>query len=98
MQGLLRETVGKERIVDRRAATSVPEEAYFRLAVLGSWCKVRPRRRSLQCAGSNYPYDHRGVLVDEKGKSRIPVQGCAVAMIDELEKPSHTGQRFTVRN
>jgi putative NADH-flavin reductase len=36
------------------------------------------------------------LLVDAKGDSKISVQDFAVAMIDELEKPSHVRQRFTV--
>ena len=36
------------------------------------------------------------LLVDAKGESRISVEDYAVAMIDELENPAHTHQRFTV--
>jgi putative NADH-flavin reductase len=36
------------------------------------------------------------LLVDANGKSTISVQDYAVAMIDELEKPTHIRQRFTV--
>jgi len=36
------------------------------------------------------------LLTDVNGRSRISVQDFAVAMIDELEKPAHTRQRFTV--
>ncbi|HUG58201.1 MAG TPA: NAD(P)-dependent oxidoreductase [Candidimonas sp.] len=36
------------------------------------------------------------LLVDAKGESRISVQDYAVAMIDELEKPKHVRQRFSV--
>jgi uncharacterized protein len=35
-------------------------------------------------------------LFDETGQSRISIPDYAVAMIDELEKPRHTHQRFTV--
>lgn len=35
------------------------------------------------------------LLVDSAGHSRISVQDFAVAMIDELERPSHLRQRFT---
>lgn len=38
--------------------------------------------------------DH--LLVDANGQSRISVEDYAVAMIDELEKPAHIRQRFTV--
>ncbi|PKN99125.1 MAG: 3-beta hydroxysteroid dehydrogenase [Chloroflexi bacterium HGW-Chloroflexi-4] len=36
------------------------------------------------------------LLVAEDGKSHISVADYAVAMIDELEKPAHSRQRFTV--
>jgi putative NADH-flavin reductase len=36
------------------------------------------------------------LLLDANGQSRISVQDYAVAMIDELEKPAHIRQRFTV--
>jgi uncharacterized protein len=38
--------------------------------------------------------DH--LLVDANGQSSISVEDYAVAMIDELEKPAHIRQRFTV--
>ena len=36
------------------------------------------------------------ILADATGQSRISVQDYAVAMIDELERPTHVRQRFTV--
>ena len=36
------------------------------------------------------------LLVDPTGQSKISVQDYAVAMIDELERPAHVRQRFTV--
>jgi putative NADH-flavin reductase len=36
------------------------------------------------------------LLTDDQGKSLISLQDYAVAMIDELEKPQHTRQRFTL--
>jgi putative NADH-flavin reductase len=36
------------------------------------------------------------LLVDAKGQSKISVQDYAVAMVDELERPAHVRQRFTV--
>ncbi len=35
-------------------------------------------------------------LFDAKGESRISVEDLAVAIVDELEKPTHIRQRFTV--
>jgi putative NADH-flavin reductase len=34
--------------------------------------------------------------VGGQGKSRISIQDYAIAMIDELERPAHSRQRFTV--
>jgi hypothetical protein len=36
------------------------------------------------------------LLIGADGQSRISVEDYAVAMIDELEYPKHTGHRFTV--
>lgn len=36
------------------------------------------------------------LLVDDQGKSTISYEDFAVAMVDELEKPKHIRQRFTV--
>ena len=36
------------------------------------------------------------VVKDEKGESKISVQDYAVAMLDEVEKPKHSRQRFTL--
>jgi putative NADH-flavin reductase len=35
-------------------------------------------------------------VLDDKGQGRISVQDYAIAMIDELEKPKHKKQRFTI--
>jgi putative NADH-flavin reductase len=36
------------------------------------------------------------LLVDAEGQSRISAEDCAVALLDELEKPQHIRQRITV--
>lgn len=36
------------------------------------------------------------LVVDEEGKSRISVEDYAVAMLDELERPQHHYERFTI--
>ena len=36
------------------------------------------------------------IIVNETGVSKISVQDYAVAMIDELEKPAHHRERFTI--
>ena len=36
------------------------------------------------------------LIVDVDGKSHISVEDYAVAMVDELEKPAHHQERFTI--
>ena len=36
------------------------------------------------------------LIVNETGESKISVQDYAVAMIDEVEKPAHHQERFTI--
>ena len=36
------------------------------------------------------------LLVDARGESRISMEDYAIALVDELEKPAHIRQRFTV--
>jgi uncharacterized protein len=36
------------------------------------------------------------LITDEKGESRISTEDYAIAMVDELENPSHLRQRFTI--
>ena len=36
------------------------------------------------------------MIVNSNGESKISVQDYAVAMIDELEKPAHHRERFTI--
>jgi len=40
--------------------------------------------------------DRDRLLVDGKGESKISIEDYAVAMVDELESPRHSRQRFTV--
>jgi uncharacterized protein len=55
-------------------------------------------------AGNLEPGDRTGkfrlgkddLIINEKGDSRISVRDYAVAMIDELEKPAHHKERFTI--
>lgn len=36
------------------------------------------------------------LLVDDNGQSRISAEDYAIALVDELEKPAHSRQRFTI--
>ncbi|WP_291906435.1 NAD(P)-dependent oxidoreductase [Chitinophaga sp. CB10] len=43
-----------------------------------------------------YRLGKNDLIVDDKGQSKISVEDYAVAMIDELEKPQHHRERFTI--
>jgi putative NADH-flavin reductase len=43
-----------------------------------------------------FPLGNDQLFVDATGQSKISVQDYTVAMIDELERPTHVRQRFTV--
>jgi putative NADH-flavin reductase len=36
------------------------------------------------------------LVTDDQGESRISAEDYAIALVDELEKPAHLGQQFTV--
>ncbi len=38
----------------------------------------------------------RNLVADEKGNSRISLEDYAIALVDELEKPAHERQQFTI--
>ena len=39
---------------------------------------------------------HNQLLRDAQGKSHISIEDFAIAMVDEVEQPAHSRQRFTV--
>ena len=45
---------------------------------------------------SNYRTGSDILLTDAQGNSRISAEDYAVAMVDELERPKHVRQRFTL--
>ena len=52
---------------------------------------IQPGRRTGRYRlGTDY------IVEDAQGNSHISAEDFAVAMVDELEKPAHTGKRFTV--
>jgi uncharacterized protein len=53
--------------------------------------EIHPGRRS-----GEYRVSGDQFIVDEKGKSTITFEDYAVAVLDELEKPQHVGERFAV--
>ncbi|WP_372408540.1 NAD(P)-dependent oxidoreductase [Streptomyces luteireticuli] len=70
---------------------------FYRTVTDVRWTNVSP-------AGTIEPGERSGtyrtglddLVVDENGKSRISTEDYAVALIDEIEKPQHVGERFTV--
>jgi uncharacterized protein len=44
----------------------------------------------------NFRVGNDQLLVDANGKSSISMEDFAIALVDELEKPAHIKQRFTV--
>jgi putative NADH-flavin reductase len=54
------------------------------------WC-CNPAR-----APGHFDWERIGCWFDAKGQSSISTQDYAVAMIDELERPAHIRQRYTV--
>ncbi|MBH1934612.1 NAD(P)H-binding protein [Streptomyces sp. AV19] len=70
---------------------------FYRTVTDVRWTNVSP-------AGTIEPGERTGtyrtglddLVVDENGKSRISTEDYAVALIDEIEKPQHVGERFTV--
>lgn len=70
---------------------------YYRTVSDVQWTNITP-------PGEIEPGDRTGtyrtaaddLLLDDAGKSRISTEDFAVAVLDEAERPQHTGRRFTV--
>ncbi|HTW57294.1 MAG TPA: NAD(P)-dependent oxidoreductase [Terriglobales bacterium] len=73
------------------ALEQLRKHAELASSYLSPWAQMTPGARTgkLRLGGDK-------LLVDARGDSRISVEDFAVAMTDELEKPSHPRQRFTV--
>jgi len=79
--------------IDRpRKRTKTSETGYGRLAdrYLSPSAELKPGQRT-----GKFRLGNDQLLVDATGQSKISVQDYAVAMIDELERPTHVRQRFT---
>ena len=75
----------------RQALQMLRAETALNWTMLSPSAMIAPGQRSGQFRlGGNQ------LLVDADGQSHISVQDFALAMIDELEKPAHLRQRFTV--
>jgi uncharacterized protein len=92
---LLLERVPKERKPEHLGQKAALD--FYRSVSDVNWTYVSP-------PGSIAPGKRRGayrtgedqILVDAKGESTISMEDYAVALLDEAEKPEHTGKRFTV--
>jgi len=83
------EAMGQRQALDElqsRAAGAGIEWTYLSPAA-----ELLPRERT-----GKYRVGGDELMVDERGRSRISAEDYAVAMLDEVEKPQHTGKRFSV--
>jgi uncharacterized protein len=75
----------------RAALKLLGEEQFLNWTMLSPSAMIAPGERT-----GRFRFGSDQLLVNEKGESRISVSDYAVAMVDELEKPVHARQRFTV--
>jgi len=78
-------------LATREALTMLRHESGLEWSFLSPSADVFPGQRT-----GTFRLGTDKLLKDAKGQSRISVQDYAVAMIDEVEKPNHIRQRFTV--
>jgi putative NADH-flavin reductase len=53
--------------------------------------KIEPGERT-----GTYRTDTENLILDAEGNSRISAEDYAVALVDEIERPQHAGERYTV--
>jgi uncharacterized protein len=75
----------------RHALQLLKQEPELNWTMLSPSALIVPGERS-----GKFRFGLDQLLVDEQGQSRISVEDYAVAMLDELERPVHLRQRFTV--
>ena len=78
-------------LATREALTMLRQETGLEWSFLSPSADVFPGQRT-----GTFRLGTDQLLKDAKGQSRISVQDYAMAMIDEVEKPKHIRQRFTV--
>ena len=78
-------------LATREALTMLRQETGLEWSFLSPSADVFPGQRTGQ-----FRLGTDQLLKNAKGESRISVQDYAMAMIDEVEKPQHIRQRFTV--
>ncbi|MFZ6870777.1 NAD(P)-dependent oxidoreductase [Undibacterium sp. Di27W] len=75
----------------RTALQLLRQEETLNWTMLSPSAMIAPGQRTAQ-----FRLGKDSLLIAADGKSHISVEDYAVAMLDELEKPAHQGQRFTV--
>lgn len=75
----------------RDALALLRQESVLNWTMLSPAALIAPGERS-----GKFRLGTDQLLVDASGESRISVEDYALAMIDELEKPAHARQRFTL--
>lgn len=75
----------------REALKLLRQETQLDWTMLSPSAHIAPGQRT-----GNFRLGTDQLLVDKNGESHISLEDYAVAMIDELEKPAHPRQRFTV--
>src|SRR6185503_4533936 len=78
-------------LATREALNQLRKESGLDWSYLSPSADLSPGQRT-----GKFRFGTDQLLKDAKGGSRISVEDYAVAMIDELEKPTHIRQRFTV--
>ncbi|PRC95219.1 NAD(P)-dependent oxidoreductase [Solimicrobium silvestre] len=75
----------------RQALTLLKQETELNWTMLSPAAHIEPGQRTNQ-----FRLGLDQLLVDAKGESHISLQDYAVAMLNELENPVHTRQRFSI--
>ncbi len=78
-------------LVARDALNQVRKESELEWSFLCPSAVLQPGQRT-----GKFRLGMDQLLKDAKGESRISVEDYAMAMIDEVERPKHIRQRFTV--
>lgn len=85
------EQVKKGVLATREVLYILRKEEELEWTFLSPPSSIKPGERT-----GHYRVGKDQLLKNEKGDSRISTQDYAVAMLDELEKPRHIRERFTV--
>ena len=78
-------------LATRDALNMLRKETSLEWSFLSPSADLSPGQRT-----GKFPLGKDQLLKDAKGESRVSVEDYAVAMLDEVERPAHIRQRFTV--